>query len=157
MNLSKEIANWVKNDAPFLNRSAVCRAAKIDRSNFDKFIKMGYVPERHIALLSQVLSKYGFKPTLETVVAENNKPKNKKKIEGDGKTVIEDANNGAILKDTYPETDLRQSSIEEIKERISALESELKNPPKTAIIGIRQWTNIRETELTKLKKQLNLK
>lgn len=52
---------------------------------------------------------------------------------------------------------LSDSEKTAIKERISVLESELKNPPKTAIIGIRQWTNIRETELTKLKKQLNLK
>lgn len=50
---------------------------------------------------------------------------------------------------------LSDSEKTAIKERISVLESELKNPPKTAIIGIRQWTNIRETELAKLKKQLS--
>lgn len=118
----------------------------------DKLKGMGYIsPQSALSFLEKFWIH-----NIENIVADNNKPENKKKIEKDRNGLTEDTINRSVLKDTYPETDLRQPSIEEIKERISVLETELKNPPKTAIIGIRQWTNIRETELTKLKKQLSI-
>lgn len=49
---------------------------------------------------------------------------------------------------------LSDSEKTAIKERISVLESELKNPPKTATIGVNRWIEIRKTELAKLKKQI---
>lgn len=38
-------------------------------------------------------------------------------------------------------------------ERIKELEAELKNPPKSPLIGIKAWKAIRENELAKLKKE----
>jgi len=40
------------------------------------------------------------------------------------------------------------------QQRIAELEKELKNPPKTAQIGVRNWVRIREQELQKLKNGL---
>lgn len=42
-----------------------------------------------------------------------------------------------------------------IIQRIAILEKELKNPPKTAIIGVKNWIMTRQIELSKLKEKLN--
>jgi hypothetical protein len=45
----------------------------------------------------------------------------------------------------------------EILNRISVLESEIKNPPKNLIMGTRIYIGVREKELRELKEKLNLK
>lgn len=39
-------------------------------------------------------------------------------------------------------------------ERIATLENELKHPPKTAIIGVKNWIKVREKELAELKSKI---
>lgn len=57
-----------------------------------------------------------------------------------------------------PEEQLKELSEYQIrvdKERIATLESELKHPPKTAIIGVKNWIRTREVELANLKAKYN--
>ena len=127
----------------------------------DKLKGMGYIsPQSALSFLEKFWIH-----NIENIVADNNKPENKKKIEKARNDVFETISTFGQAAVNVKTLDvgvtvnevLSDSEKTAIKERISVLETELKNPPKTAIIGIRQWTNIRETELTKLKKQLNLK
>jgi hypothetical protein len=40
--------------------SALCREAGINRSNFDKSIKMGFISPKHESKLVNILKKYGY-------------------------------------------------------------------------------------------------
>jgi hypothetical protein len=42
-----------------------------------------------------------------------------------------------------------------INKRIAELRSELKNPPKNPLIGMKRWLLVRETELKSLEQKLN--
>lgn len=55
----KKIAGWL-NEAALINRSALCKEAKIDRGNFDKYLKIGEIPEKLIENIKKVISKYGY-------------------------------------------------------------------------------------------------
>lgn len=53
------LSEWLKNHE-FINKSALCKAAKVDRGNFDKYLKMGEFPEKTEQALSEQLKKYGY-------------------------------------------------------------------------------------------------
>jgi hypothetical protein len=57
---SKNLIDWLKNH-PLINISALCREANINRSNFDKSLKMDSIPEKHEKILIDILKKYGYK------------------------------------------------------------------------------------------------
>lgn len=56
---SKSLIEWLKNHH-LINISALCRQAGINRSNFDKSLKMGLISPKHEKVLSQILKKYGY-------------------------------------------------------------------------------------------------
>lgn len=55
----KKMAKWI-NEAVLLNLSALCKEAKVDRGNFDKYLKIGEIPEKFIESVKKVISKYGY-------------------------------------------------------------------------------------------------
>lgn len=54
-----DLAKWLL-DHPFINKSALCKAAKLDRGNFDKYLKMGKFPKSAEKSLSEQLKAYGY-------------------------------------------------------------------------------------------------
>jgi hypothetical protein len=43
-----------------INISGLCKEAGINRSNFDKSLKMGAISPKHENVLSNILKKYGY-------------------------------------------------------------------------------------------------
>ena len=56
---SKSLIEWLKSH-PLINISALCREAGINRSNFDKSLKMGLISLKHENELIIILKKYGY-------------------------------------------------------------------------------------------------
>jgi len=52
------LVDWLKTHE-LINISALCREAGINRSNFDKSLKMGLISPKQEAVLSKILKKYG--------------------------------------------------------------------------------------------------
>lgn len=55
----KKIADWIKK-ATLLNLSGLCKEAKIDRANLDKYLTKGIIPDQHIEALTAIIKKYGY-------------------------------------------------------------------------------------------------
>lgn len=55
-----DLIEWL-NHHPLINISGLCREAGINRSNFDKNVKIGSIPEKHKIKLENILKKYGLK------------------------------------------------------------------------------------------------
>lgn len=53
------LIEWLKTHK-LINISALCREAGINRSNFDKSLKMGLISPKHETILSNILKKYGY-------------------------------------------------------------------------------------------------
>jgi len=53
------LVDWLKTHE-LINISALCREAGINRSNFDKSLKMGLISPKQEAVLSKILKKYGY-------------------------------------------------------------------------------------------------
>jgi hypothetical protein len=56
---SENLVEWLKCHE-LINISALCREAGINRSNFDKSLKMGLISPKHESVLSNILKKYGY-------------------------------------------------------------------------------------------------
>ena len=56
---NESLTEWLKSH-PLVNISALCREAGINRSNFDKSLKMGIISQKHEIKLIQILKKYGY-------------------------------------------------------------------------------------------------
>jgi len=56
---SENLVEWLKRHE-LINISALCRQAGINRSNFDKSLKMGLISPKHESVLSNILKKYGY-------------------------------------------------------------------------------------------------
>lgn len=56
---ANNVAIWIK-EHDFINRSALCKAAKVDRANFDKYLKLGELPEKMAKPIREQLKKYGY-------------------------------------------------------------------------------------------------
>ena len=56
---NEPLIEWIKSHS-LINISALCREAGINRSNFDKSLKMGIIPSKHEKILSDILKKYGY-------------------------------------------------------------------------------------------------
>lgn len=88
-------------------------------------------------------------------VAENNKPENKAKIEGERNGTVNSIKKEIKQPLTPQECEMppkKDTSL--IEQRISDIEAELKKPPSNPIIGLRRWKEVRWSELEKLRKQL---
>jgi len=55
----ESLIEWIKRHK-LINISALCREAGINRSNFDKSIKMGLISPKHEKVLIDILKKYGY-------------------------------------------------------------------------------------------------
>jgi len=55
----KKLADWLKG-ADLINRTALCRACKIDRGNFDKYLQKGTIPDQYTLVLINTLKQYGY-------------------------------------------------------------------------------------------------
>ena len=58
-NQPQSLVEWLKCHE-LINISALCRQAGINRSNFDKSLKMGLISPKQEAVLSKILKKYGY-------------------------------------------------------------------------------------------------
>lgn len=56
---SQSLAEWLRCH-PLINISALCREAGINRSNFDKSLKMGLISQKHEIKLNKILKQYGY-------------------------------------------------------------------------------------------------
>jgi hypothetical protein len=57
--INESIVDWL--DAhPLINISGLCRLAAINRANFDKYLKMKEIPQKHETTLINILKKYGY-------------------------------------------------------------------------------------------------
>jgi len=56
---NESLVEWLKSH-PLINISALCREAGINRSNFDKSIKMGFISPKHENKLVKILKNYGY-------------------------------------------------------------------------------------------------
>jgi hypothetical protein len=57
--INKSIADWLIAH-PLINISGLCRLAAINRANFDKYLKMKKIPQKHETALINILKNYGF-------------------------------------------------------------------------------------------------
>ena len=55
----ESLVEWLKSH-PLVNISALCREAGINRSNFDKSLKMGIISPKHENKLVKILKNYGY-------------------------------------------------------------------------------------------------
>ena len=55
----ESLIEWLKSH-PLVNISALCREASINRSNFDKSLKMGIISPKHENKLVKILKNYGY-------------------------------------------------------------------------------------------------
>jgi len=55
----ESLVEWLKSH-PLVNISALCREASINRSNFDKSLKMGIISPKHENKLVKILKNYGY-------------------------------------------------------------------------------------------------
>lgn len=55
----ESLIEWLKSH-PLVNISALCREAGINRSNFDKSLKMGIISPKHENKLVKILKNYGY-------------------------------------------------------------------------------------------------
>ena len=55
----ESIVTWLA-ERPFINKSALCKEAGIDRANFDKYFKLGEFPERLEKKIVEQLKPYGY-------------------------------------------------------------------------------------------------
>ena len=55
----ESLIEWLKTH-PLINISALCRESGINRSNFDKRLKMGLIPPKHEIKLIKILKQYGY-------------------------------------------------------------------------------------------------
>lgn len=79
MTTSESILKWLDENKEWFKVSVISKKAKIDKGNLSKFIKVKSIPEKHLIPIMEVIMPFGF--TLDELVAENNKPENKVKIE----------------------------------------------------------------------------
>lgn len=81
------MAKWIK-DATLLNRTALCKEAKVDRGNLDKFLLRGEIPEQHLDNIRTVILEYGYEaPVVAKVkVQDANKQSQEVKPEETSKT-----------------------------------------------------------------------
>ena len=56
---NESLVEWLKSH-PLVNISALCREASINRSNFDKSLKMGIISPKHENKLVKILKNYGY-------------------------------------------------------------------------------------------------
>jgi hypothetical protein len=56
---NENIVDWL-NAHPLINISGLCREAEINRANFDKYLKMKKIPQKHETALINILKNYGF-------------------------------------------------------------------------------------------------
>jgi hypothetical protein len=57
--INESIADWLIAH-PLINISGLCRLAEINRANFDKYLKMKKIPQKHETALVNILKNYGF-------------------------------------------------------------------------------------------------
>jgi hypothetical protein len=57
--INESIADWLIAH-PLINISNLCRLAAINRANFDKYLKMKKIPQKHETALINILKNYGF-------------------------------------------------------------------------------------------------
>ena len=57
--IKESIVGWL-NAHPLINISGLCRLAKINRANFDKYLKMKEIPQKHETTLINILKNYGY-------------------------------------------------------------------------------------------------
>jgi hypothetical protein len=90
---------------------------------------------------------------LELKVAENKKPENKARIEKErnpAKTQVKDLTQEVAKSNYTIDTTDNQDKLN----RIATLKTELKNPPKSPLIGMKAWVAVREKEIAELENQL---
>lgn len=133
MKTSEAILSWLDENKDWFKAESICKKTGINKGNFSKFRKNGEIPEKHLIPIMEIIMPLGF--TLEGVITENNKPENKARIDNE--------RNG------MPEWERKQK-----EDRIKTLQNELKSPPSTASIGVKNWIKLRQNELTNLIKEL---
>jgi hypothetical protein len=143
-NQGEEMAKWLK-EAVFLNRSALCKRAKIDRGNLDKYIQRGVIPEQHIKSIGEAIYNYGWKQKLDALITENNLPENKIKIESARHEEHE------VFPIKTPTPAVRTNS-EEIQNQIATYEQEIKCLGDSSLAKRRKV--FLQGQIDKLKKQL---
>jgi hypothetical protein len=78
MRTSEEILKWLEENRDWFKESAICKKVGIDKGNFSRYKKDG-IPEKYLQPIMKIIMPLGF--TLDEVIADNNKPENKKEIE----------------------------------------------------------------------------
>lgn len=68
------IVKWIQSRT-LLNRSGLCLASGIDRSNFDKFMVKGKFPRKHIPKLRTVLQDYGYNFATDRIIDQKKEDK----------------------------------------------------------------------------------
>jgi hypothetical protein len=53
------LVEWIRSHE-LLNISALCKQAGINRSNFDKSLRMGLISPKHEPILIKILKNYGY-------------------------------------------------------------------------------------------------
>ncbi len=118
-------------------------------------IEENSLPENEEKILSE--REDNFENKLSELVEENREEMNKiaNDIIETGIGITKSDEKG-FVKRVYPmsEEGLRVQEQAKIHERIKTLEHELKNPPKTAIIGVKTWIKTRQKELSELKSKM---
>lgn len=77
MRVSESILKWLSENKDWFKDAAIVKKVGIDKGNFSKYKKSGDIPEKYLQPIMNIIMPLGF--TLEEIVTENNKPKNKKK------------------------------------------------------------------------------
>jgi hypothetical protein len=81
MTVSQGIFKWMEENKDFFKPQGVCKKVGIDKGNFSRYKKDGAIPEKYLQPIMKLIMPLGF--TLGEVIAENNKPETKKKIEAE--------------------------------------------------------------------------
>lgn len=142
MTTSEGILKWVADNKDWFKPTYIATKLKIDRGNFSRFMK-SEIPEKYLIPIMSIIMPLGF--TLDEIAAENNKPEVKAKILDERNPPL-----ASSVRWSNPLTETKMINPD-IEARIKVLEYEINHPPKTAIIGVRNWIRAREIELAKLK------
>ena len=85
MTTSQGILKWLDENKEWFKPSAICKKLKIDKGNFSRYMKTE-IPEKYLIPVMEIIMPLGF--TLDEVIEENNKPKNKAEIQEQRNTPV---------------------------------------------------------------------
>jgi len=81
MNTSQAIFKWMEQNKDFFKPQGVCKKIGIDKGNFSRYKKEGFIPEKYLQPIVELIMPLGF--TLDEIIEEKNKPEKKFKIEAE--------------------------------------------------------------------------